>query len=270
MSTYAIGDVQGCFEELQLLLKKIQFKPQQDQLWFVGDLVNRGPDSLAVLRYLIDIQDSIKVVLGNHDLHLLALAAGIEAIKRQDTLEQVLAANDVNELLNWLRAQPLIHYDSHFDIVMTHAGIYPYWSLAQTQVYAAEVTQQLQQPDYVQFLAAMYGNEPIIWNEKLTGNDRWRFIINALTRMRFCSLRGELDLKTKEGLAQQPKGYLPWFKIPQRTANQHTIVFGHWAALNGVTHESKVLALDTGCAWGNELTALRLEDRKRFSVPSLL
>lgn len=270
MANYAIGDIQGCFQELQLLLNQIHYRPAEDQLWLVGDLVNRGPDSLQVLRFLSELATPAKIVLGNHDLHLLAVAAAVSPLKSFDTLTVLLDAPDASQLLHWLRQQPLIHYDAELDVVMSHAGIYPFWTLTQAQQYAAEVTTQLQQADYKNFLAAMYGNIPDQWSEDLTGNERLRFITNAFTRMRFCSAAGQLELTNKGEMQNPPAGYSPWFKIPQRAAAQHNIIFGHWAALNGVTGESKVHALDTGCAWGHSLTAQRLEDGQRFSVPSLM
>lgn len=265
MATYAIGDVQGCYSELQELLAAIKFDPQADRLWFAGDLVNRGPNSLEVLRFVKNLGNAV-VVLGNHDLHLLSLANGHPY--KDHTMYDVLAAPDCQELIDWLRQQPLLHYDAKLGYLMTHAGLPPQWSLAQAQNYAEEVETQLNDDRYAEFLDHIYGNQPDTWREDLTGWDRLRYIVNALTRLRFCTPSGKLDLVSVGKAGSQPPGFLPWFQVQNRACRDVNIVFGHWAALEGVTHTPQVFALDTGCAWGGSLTALRLEDRQLFEVRS--
>jgi bis(5'-nucleosyl)-tetraphosphatase (symmetrical) len=264
MATYAIGDVQGCFQPLQALLKKIHFKPEQDQLWFVGDLVNRGPDSLETLRFIKSLPNS-KIVLGNHDIHLLALAYGHPY--PHHTLAEILKAPDLAEIIAWLRRLPFLYHDTQLNYVMTHAGIYPLWSIEQAKKYAAEITAVFQQADFPKILLELYGNEPAQWSEDLTGIPRWRFIINAFTRMRFCNKEGKLELQSSEAAHAAPAGYLPWFQLPRKYSEETPIIFGHWAALQGKTEVKNIFALDTGCVWGNCLTAMRLEDQQRFSVP---
>lgn len=266
MSNYAIGDVQGCFKELIALVNLIQFDPQHDTLWFTGDLVNRGPQSLEVLRWIKALGDRAVVVLGNHDLHLLAVASKQSNTKQFDALDEILAAKDCNELCEWLRQQPLLHYDRQLNFVMTHAGIAPQWTLAQAQRYADEVSTALKSPNYLDFLAHLYGDTPTHWDEQLTSWERLRLIVNYFTRMRFCDLQGGLELATKGESNAPPPDFISWFKVPQRAARDTKIVFGHWAALGGKTDEPNTFALDTGCVWGNRLTAMRLEDEQRFSV----
>lgn len=266
MSHYCIGDVQGCFSELTALLTKINFDPKHDTLWFTGDLVNRGPQSLEVLRYVKSLGDRALTVLGNHDLHLLAVVSGKAKVKSQDTFDDILNAPDCNELCDWLRQQPLLHHDAKLGYALVHAGLPPQWNLEKALQCAHEVESVLRSDKYADFFAHMYGNEPNRWDEKLTGNDRLRIITNYLTRLRFCDAKGTLELITKSESHTPPHGYLPWFKIPQRKTKILNILFGHWAALGGHTDEAHVYALDTGCVWGNCLSALRLEDGQRFSV----
>lgn len=265
MSTYAIGDVQGCFESLQCLLQKIQFDPQLDRLWLVGDLINRGPDSLATLRFLYSLRDSIEFVLGNHDLHFLAVAHGLRRQNPSDTLNAILTAPDKQQLIDWLMQGKLIHTDTELGFTMVHAGIPPQWSLHEAQIHAREVEACLQSRYSGDLLANMYGNSPKRWKNKLIGIERLRLITNYFTRMRFCTAEGELELESKENMAGAPEGYLPWFMHPERKTCEHNIVFGHWAALQGRVDAPNIFALDTGCVWGGELTALRLEDRLRIS-----
>lgn len=266
MSTYVIGDVQGCYDQLQSLLLHIQFDPTQDTLWFTGDLVNRGPHSLEVLRFVKTLGEKHHVVLGNHDLHLIALAYGIGKPHAQDTLKPVLAAKDSTELIDWLRQRPLLHHDHAQGFVMVHAGLAPPWDLAQAQSLAKEVEAILRGNSPVSFLMHLYGDRPDHWDDRLTGMERVRCILNYLTRMRFCDLEGRLNLAYKGTLANTPYGLVPWFKVPNRANKAHKIIFGHWAALNGQTHVQNVYALDTGCVWGNCLSAMRLEDEQRFHV----
>jgi len=271
MPTYAIGDIQGCYKPLKKLLKSVNFKPGDDRLWCVGDLINRGPRSLDTLRFLRDIDDSVRIVLGNHDLHFLAIYHGVAPNRSKDTLQKLLDAPDCDELSSWLRQQPLAHYDTldtnegHKGFLMVHAGVAPQWTLQQTLALAGEVQAALQGPDYRKFLRKMYGDKPAKWKESLTGYARLRTITNYLTRMRFCTAKGKLDLQAKEGLSAAPDGFRPWFEFEQLTP-ETSILFGHWAALEGQTNNPGVHALDTGCVWGRELTMMRLEDHQLFSV----
>lgn len=266
MATYAIGDVQGCNAALQKLVKHINFNPDQDRLWFTGDLVNRGSHSLEVLRFVKQLGDSQRTVLGNHDLHLLACAYDQHPGYKEDTFYDVLNAPDKQELINWLRHQPLFHYDKELNFVLVHAGIAPSWDLKKALTLAKEVETVLQGKDIIQFLAHMYGNEPDYWDDNLTGWNRLRAITNCLTRIRFCYPNGHLELSEK-GPAQEPKKQLvPWFRSPHRINADLKIIFGHWAALGGITNTPNVYSLDTGCVWGFKLTAMRLEDGKRFRV----
>lgn len=266
MPTYAIGDIQGCFKELQLLLSHIQFNPNQDTLWFAGDLVNRGYHSLEVLRFIKALGSNHHSVLGNHDLHLIAIAYGKRKLRKEDTLEEILAAKDCHDLIEWLRHRPLLHYDANLSYVMTHAGLGPLWRLEKAMQLAKEVETVLQSDAPSALLENMYGNEPSQWRDDLSGIDRLRCIINYFTRMRFCYADGRLDLTYQGDVAHKPRDLIPWFEISNRKNKNEKIIFGHWAALNGETHVRNLYPLDTGCVWGNSLTALRLEDQHRFSV----
>lgn len=266
MSSYAIGDIQGCFAELQALLDAISFDKEQDTLWFTGDLVNRGPQSLAVLRYIKQLGDRHHTVLGNHDLHLVALAYGLGKHKADDTVHDILTADDKDELILWLRHRPLLHVDPALGFVMAHAGLAPAWTLAQAQLLAREVEAELRSDHPENMLQHMYGSKPDRWDDQLTGMDRLRCIINFFTRMRFCYQDGRLDLSYKGEITNKPEDLVPWFDITNRVNANEKIIFGHWAALNGQTSALNVYPLDTGCVWGNCLTAMRLEDGKRFSV----
>ncbi|CUB05077.1 symmetrical bis(5'-nucleosyl)-tetraphosphatase [Marinomonas fungiae] len=267
MSTYVIGDLQGCFTPLLKLLEQIQYDPDADSLWFAGDLINRGTECLQTLRFVSSLGAKAKVVLGNHDLHLLAVAHGFATLKRGDTLLNILQASDRDELMEWLRQQPLCHYDPDFKVIMTHAGVPPCWDIEQTLRLSREVESVLRSDQLEEFLQVMYGNKPDTWSEDLTGMDRLRAITNYLTRMRFCRADSKLDLKSKEGPATARKGYAPWFLQPSKLPQETRVVFGHWAALEGITNTPNIYALDTGCVWGGALTALRLDDNQRFSTP---
>ena len=260
MATYAIGDVQGCFDELDGLLGKFSFDEARDRLWFVGDLVNRGPKSLEVLRFVRSLGDRAVTVLGNHDLHLITQFEGFERRRRDDTFTDVLSAPDAKELVGWLRARPMMHVESGF--AMVHAGLAPQWSIARASALAAEVEDALRADGYRDFLANMYGSKPEQWSDALSGWDRLRVIVNAMTRMRFCTPQGRMEFKASG--ADAPPGYVPWFET--RPANEQTIVFGHWSAL-GLKLRSNLAALDSGCVWGGALSALRLEDRALYQVP---
>ncbi|RZT76848.1 bis(5'nucleosyl)-tetraphosphatase ApaH [Azospira oryzae] len=263
MATYAVGDIQGCFASLQALLEKCSFSPEFDRLWLVGDLVNRGPRSLETLRFVKGLGDRAVTVLGNHDLSLLMTAEGFGKRHRSDTVDDILAAPDRDELLHWLRHQRLMHVQG--DYAMVHAGLLPAWSVAEARTLAGEVEQALQAENYREFLANMWGSEPGAWDSSLTGWPRLRVIVNAMTRMRFCSPAGEMDFKAKGELSQAPAGYLPWFEVPGRRSAATVLVTGHWSAL-GLRLEPNLLALDSGCLWGGKLSALRLEDRALFQV----
>ncbi|HKQ30394.1 MAG TPA: symmetrical bis(5'-nucleosyl)-tetraphosphatase [Burkholderiales bacterium] len=257
MAVYAIGDVQGCLDPLQRLLKQIEFNAAHDMLWFTGDLVNRGPDSLGVLRLVYGLGARAVVVLGNHDLHLLALAAGVERKKQRDTLDDVLRAPDREPLLAWLRECPLLHHDAALGYTLIHAGLLPPWGLAQAQALAHEAETALRtEPDG--FFRHMYGNQPNRWNDKLRGPERLRVIVNAFTRLRYCDMNGAMNLEEKGALGSQSSGLVPWFQVRDRRSRDHCVVFGHWSAL-GRYRGDNVIALDSGCVWGRTLTAVRLD-----------
>ncbi len=263
MATYAIGDLQGCFAPLQQLLGEIGYSRARDRLWFVGDVVNRGPASLEALRFVRDLGAGAVMVLGNHDLHLLVSAWGGRKIHKDDTLDDILAAPDRAQLLDWLRRQPLMHVEG--DYAMVHAGLLPQWTIGQALDLAGEAEVALRADDHEAFYARMYGNDPDRWHDSLAGWDRLRVIVNAMTRLRICTPDGVMEFAHKGELTDVPDGYLPWFDVPARRSTSHTIVCGHWSAL-GLRSGSRLLALDTGCLWGRALTAVRLEDRKLFSV----
>ncbi len=266
MGTYAIGDIQGCFSALEKLLTHIQFDPKKDTLWFTGDLVNRGPESLEALRFVKQLGPKHHTVLGNHDLHLLAVASGAHAGWAEDTLSDILAAPDRDELLTWLRQQPLLYHDAQQEFVMVHAGLASNWNLDTAKKLAREVETILQSNKATEFFHHMYGNQPDQWDPTLKDFDRLRCITNYFTRSRFCYPDGRLELKNKGTLDSHPQNLVPWFQVPNRANAALKIIFGHWAALGGVTNTPNTFALDTGCVWGFSLTAMRLEDGKRFSV----
>lgn len=266
MTTYAVGDLQGCLDPLKCLLDRVAFDPARDRLWLVGDLVNRGPKSLETLRFLFAMRDSVTCVLGNHDLHLLAVAHNIERLKKSDTLREIIEAPDAGDLLDWLRRQKLVHYDEARDIAMVHAGIPPMWTLAKALKRAAEVEEALLDDARLPlFLEGMYGNDPACWDSDLHGITRLRVITNYFTRMRFCKADGTLDLKSKEGADTAPPGYRPWFAHPSRKTRGQKIIFGHWAALEGKCNEPGLHALDTGCVWGGTMTLLNIDNGQRIS-----
>ncbi|MHB1946915.1 MAG: symmetrical bis(5'-nucleosyl)-tetraphosphatase [Gammaproteobacteria bacterium] len=266
MSTYAIGDIQGCFAPLQKLLEKIQFNPAHDILWLTGDLVNRGPESLETLRFIKSLGNQHRIVLGNHDLHLLAVAYGIHTGHKEDTLHDILDAEDRNELIAWLSQLPLLIHDEKSGYTMVHAGLAPSWNLATAISLAQEVSAVLKSDQAREFFRHMYGNQPNAWRSDLTGWDRIRCITNYLTRVRFCHPDGSLELENKGKIEHRPADLMPWFQVPNRANANLKIIFGHWAALGGVTNTPNIFALDTGCVWGYCLTAMRLEDGERISV----
>ncbi|MFT5426465.1 MAG: bis(5'-nucleosyl)-tetraphosphatase (symmetrical) [Gammaproteobacteria bacterium] len=272
MSTYAIGDIQGCFKELVRLLDKINFDESNDRLWFVGDLVNRGPDSLQALNFIMDLGESAITVLGNHDLHLLVITEGLAEPGKSDTLAAIINSPEKRKLIDWVRQQPLMHHDKELNFSMIHAGLPPQWEIEQALELSSEVSNMLNSDNYLSFLDVMYGNNPKLWDENLTGNDRIRFIVNCFTRMRYINDKGELEFSEKGAPGSQGDHLSPWFTIDDRKTKHDKIVFGHWSTVHlGIIKNFKsynVYPIDTGCLWDGELTALRLEDETLFSVPA--
>lgn len=263
MATYAIGDVQGCFSALQRLVEKIQFDPCRDRLWLVGDLVNRGPDSVSVLRYVKKLGKAAVTVLGNHDLHLLAVAEGVTEPRRKDTVQDVLNAPDRDDLLAWLRRQPLVYREGEY--LLVHAGLLPQWTSSDAVAMGKEVEEALRSPEYRTFLGGLYKPATRRWSDDLTGMARVRTIAAVLTRIRVCSPEGEVEFSYTGPPEDSPKGFLTWFEVPGRKSADATVICGHWAAL-GLHIKDNLLALDAGCVWGKQLAAVRLEDRKIFQV----
>lgn len=261
MAVYAIGDVQGCYDPLCRLLEKVRFDPSRDRLWFAGDLVNRGPQSLETLRFVKVLGNSAITVLGNHDLHMLATYENPRRLRPKDSLERILSAPDCDELMDWLRRRPLIHHDAKRGYTLVHAGISPQWNLKRALSAAHELQAVLQGEHCDEFLRNMYGNTPRRWSSKLTGWDRMRYITNVFTRMRFCDKRGNLELRRKGPPSPRARKYVPWFDVPRRRNKQLRIVFGHWSTLGNLSRKD-ILPLDTGCVWGGCLTAVRLRRRK--------
>ncbi len=258
MATWVIGDIQGCYAELRALLDRLEFDPAADRLWFVGDLVNRGPRSLETLRFVKGLGEAATVVLGNHDLHLLALAHGDDHFAGDRELQPVLQAPDLEELVHWLRHRPLLHHDPALDFTMIHAGLPPQWDLATAISCAREVEGVLRGPEHREFFRQMYGNKPNRWDPELAGMDRWRFITNCFTRLRFVTRKGKLKLKLKGPPGGQKKKFIPWFLHPHRRTRDQRIVFGHWSTL-GYSVAENTWGIDTGCLWGGKLTALRID-----------
>ncbi|EKN3342007.1 bis(5'-nucleosyl)-tetraphosphatase (symmetrical) ApaH [Yersinia enterocolitica] len=268
MSTYLIGDVHGCLDELLALLAQVDFDPQHDTLWLTGDLVARGPASLDVLRYVRSLGSAVRMVLGNHDLHLLAVYAGISRNKPKDRITPLLEAPDADELINWLRRQPVLQVDDKLKLIMAHAGITPQWDIETAQMCAREVESVLSSDSYPLFLDAMYGDMPNNWSPELTGLARLRFSTNALTRMRFCFPNGQLDMICKDTPENAPAPLKPWFELPRLVSPEYSIIFGHWASLEGKGVPEGIYGLDTGCCWGGNLTLLRWEDKRYFTQPA--
>lgn len=271
MALYCIGDIQGCDSALERLLRTVDFSPSRDMVYLLGDLVNRGPQSAGVLRRCVQAGDSIRCLLGNHDLHLLAASQGARKPSRRDTLAEVLQAPDREALLDWLRRQPLAREHRHGGerLLMVHAGVLPAWTAQDALAHAAEVGEQLRGAAMPQFLHAMYGNMPDRWDDALSGMDRWRTIVNALTRLRFCTPDGRMDFESSENADAAPEGLVPWFDAPERRTRGTLIAFGHWSTL-GFMNRPNLLALDTGCVWGGCLSAVRfgatLADREHITV----
>jgi bis(5'-nucleosyl)-tetraphosphatase (symmetrical) len=267
MSLYLIGDVQGCDAALERLLSEIGFSASHDTLIFLGDLINRGPDSLTVLRRLRSLGDAAQAVLGNHDLHALAVACGARKAHRSDTLDALLAAPDSEALLDWLRWREMAIWRE--GILCVHAGVLPAWDTTKTIALGAEITGVLRQKgsknEFWEYFSSMYGNEPAAWRDDLQGQERQRVIINALTRLRFCSAQGNMEFATKEGAGAAPEGYMPWFDVPSRVTQNVTVAFGHWSTL-GLINRPNLIALDTGCVWGGCLSAMRVDGGRRELV----
>ncbi len=257
MAVYAIGDLQGCHDDFRRLLDQCRFDPARDRLWLVGDLISRGPDSLGTLRHVVSLGEAVVSVLGNHDLHMLAVDAGGKSTRDPD-LQAILDAPDRDELLGWLRHRPLLHHDAELGYTLVHAGIYPFWDLQQAMSCAEELQDVLRGEHYRDFFERMYGDKPVIWSEDLQGWERLRFICNSFSRMRFCSPAGELCLKAKGPPGTQPEGFQPWYLVEGRKTRDQRIIFGHWSTL-GRQQVENVYALDTGCIWGGELTALQID-----------
>jgi bis(5'-nucleosyl)-tetraphosphatase (symmetrical) len=258
MTLYVVGDVQGCADAFEKLLKKISFRRRRDELWLVGDLVNRGPNSRDVLRKVMGLGDRVTSVLGNHDLHLLATAAGVRDTSATDTFQDILRSRDAEELVNWLRGRPLIHRDKARRMVLVHAGIPPIWKVKQAVRHAQEIETLLRGKNWEASLRSMYGETPVQWKPGLRDSDRQRFTINALTRMRYCDARGRLDFTFSGAPGTQPGHLMPWFDVPGKSRKKWHIVFGHWSAL-GVLLRDDLTAVDSGCVWGGELTAVPLD-----------
>jgi len=265
MAHYVVGDIQGCHDEFLQLLDLIAFAPERDRLWLVGDLVNRGPDSLSVLRTVMSLGSAATAVLGNHDLHLLIVAAGHRPAHREDTLDEILRAPDREDLLDWLRRRPLVVRDG--DLLLVHAGLVPSWTPATAVALSREVEAVLGSVKHDAFLKALYGDEPARWSDRLTGNDRLRFVVNACTRLRFCTADDRISLAEKRGPGHAPAGFAPWFAHPTRKSAGAMVFCGHWSAL-GLLLAPNVTMLDSGCLWGGTLTAIRVDDRRVFQVPS--
>jgi len=264
MALYAIGDLQGCLAPLERLVEALAFDPSRDRLWFVGDMVNRGPDSLGCLRFVKSLGPSAVTVLGNHDLHLLCVAEGIEKARPRDTLGEVLAAPDRDELVDWLRRRPLMHVEGAYALV--HAGLLPEWPVPKARALAGEVEAVLQGTGWRRFLSHLYGNRPERWDDGLEGDDRLRANVNAMTRLRVCTREGAMDLSFKGEPGEKHAHRIPWFEMPDRASATHTVVCGHWSAM-GLKVTPKLLALDSGCVWGRSLTAVRLGDRRLWQAP---
>lgn len=265
MSTYAIGDIQGCYEEFATLLDRIDFRSDRDRLWLVGDLINRGPDNVSVVRRVMKMGEAAVTVLGNHDLHFLAIHRGGHSPNRSDTIEDLLAWKKVDEVSDWLRHQPMLHRDAELGYLMSHAGIPHLWSPDKAAGLAKEVEEVMRGSQCERFFREMYGNEPNLWRDDWEGMLRWRVITNYLTRMRLIDERGALNFSHKGTLEDAPDGLMPWFDLqPPNLATK--IVFGHWAAIDGRTGRDDIIALDTGCVWGRSLTAVRLDDGVFFST----
>lgn len=261
MTTYVVGDIQGCFEPFQCLLRKVKFNADRDVIWSVGDLINRGPQNLQTLKWFYDRRDNATIVLGNHDLHLMAVSAGARKMSKSDNFDDILDAPERETLIEWLHHQPLIHHQ--YGVTLVHAGIPPMWTINDAINRASEVEAVLRAPNCIAFFNEMYGNDPIVWSDDLTGMTRLRVITNYLTRMRYCTKKGKLDLISKGSTptanALAGKKVAPWFSHENRLTKTDRVIFGHWASIDGMTNSVNTIALDTGCVWGNKMTLMELE-----------
>ncbi len=265
MAIYAIGDIQGCFDDLQRLIEKINFNPATDSLWFCGDIINRGPKSLETIRFIKQLGNNAVTVLGNHDLHFLAVAYVTDKPSKHDTFDDILKAEDRDELVDWLRQQKLFHFDPEHNISMVHAGIPPSWTIEDARRYAAEMENVLKAENPKDFFEHMYGNQPRQWHEQLKGWDRYRYITNVFTRMRFCDTDGRPDFKFKGDIGSQPEHLIPWFLYKDRQTKNDEIIFGHWSTLSNVD-ANNIYPIDTGCLWGGKLTALKISNEGRVQI----
>lgn len=265
MARYAIGDIQGCYDELRILLDTLAFDPDKDQIFLVGDLVNRGPKSLQVLRFIKSLGKRATCVLGNHDLHLLALSQGNSKHYNNTSLDSIFTAPDADELLTWLRHRPLLHHDKKTKFNIIHGGLPPQWDIKTARAMAKEVESVIRGSDHPYFFKHMYGNEPDIWSNKLDGIERLRFITNCFTRLRYCDANGKLGLKEKGAPEDHNNAYMPWYEVPGRASRDAKIIFGHWSTI-GYHHSNNVWAIDSGCLWGDKLTALRIRKKKGETV----
>lgn len=259
MAVYAVGDLQGCLDSLKQLLDEVRFDPAHDRLWLTGDLVNRGPQSLECLRFVRALGEAAITVLGNHDLHLLAVHEGVHKVRRKDTIAPIMAAPDCDELMAWLRTRPLMHHNPDAGFALIHAGLPPQWDLALALACASEVESLLRGPDHGQLLRRMYGDTPDLWSEDLEGWDRARYITNCFTRLRYCAADGRLDMEHKGRPGRQPPHLMPWYEVPGRLTRGLRILFGHWSTLGLIDTGHGAIALDTGCLWGGHLTAVRID-----------
>lgn len=264
MAIYFVGDIQGCYTELKALLAQVNFDKNEDQLWVAGDLVARGPDSYLTLKYLYSLEPAVKIVLGNHDLHLLAIYAGLKKAKKSDQLDELLAAPDAERLINWLARQPLLRQLPNQNTYMSHAGLSPQWDISTAKNMADFVSEKLKSKNRNKWLSSMYGEKPCDWNEANSEQDKFRYAINALTRMRFCSVKGYLEFDCKDSPKNAPKGILPWYDLSAKRLKNVSWIFGHWAALMGKVPHKNIYAMDTGCVWGGHLTLLRWQDKATF------
>ena len=269
MTHYAVGDIQGCYRELMDVLDQVAFNPKKDRLWVVGDMVSRGPDSHKVLRFLFEHRESVHAVLGNHDLHLIAIAFGLKRDKASDFLGKTLKADNLQDWVQWLRTLPLCFHHQALKATMVHAGIAPGWNIEHALAYSREVESVLQSDDAAEFLSEMYGNTPLIWSDELTGMPRLRCITNYFTRMRALRIDGTMDFSFKGDASDMPNDYYPWFKYPSRCTKKDTIIFGHWAALGGYIDNKNLYGLDTGCVWGRMLTLMDVETKELFVAQSI-
>ena len=268
MACYAVGDLQGCYRELMDLLEQVGFNPKKDQLWLVGDLVSRGPASEQVLKFLFENKKCVRAVLGNHDLHLIAIYYGVKNAKASDRLNKTLKSKARHDWIDWLRTLPLFFYDKDRDVAMFHAGLAPTWTLAQASRYSAEVETVLQSDNVAEFLSNMYGNAPAGWRDNLKGEQRLRCIVNYFTRTRILNRKGDMEFAYKGDLSDIPNNFYPWFRHPDRKTKHKTLLFGHWASIGGYVHEKRLYGLDTGCVWGRMLTMLDVDKRDLYMAQS--